>query len=85
MPLAAVTAAIVEQSAEAATATQAFEGAIVNVQFVWPKAEAAAKKRIPIAVVTKRRNLFFTIPPTPSEMCELARINPLGLGEGRTI
>ena len=84
MPPPPMTAAIFEQSAEAATATQAFEGAEVNVQY-WPRAEEAAKQRLPAAVVTRRRNLFFTIAQLPAAMCKSARINRLGPGAERLI
>ena len=76
MPPPPITAAIVEKSAEAAKATQAFEGAAVKVQFVQfcPKAEAAAKQRLPTAVVTKRKNLAFTIAPPLAAMCKSVHI-----------
>jgi uncharacterized protein GlcG (DUF336 family) len=80
MPPPPVTAAIVEKSAEAATATQAFEGAVVTVQFVWPKAEAAAIQRLPTAVVKKRRNLLFRITLIPAAICASALINRLSPG-----
>ena len=84
MPPPPMTAAIVEQSAEAATATQAFVGAVVGVQF-WPKAEAAAKQRFPAAMVKKRSNLLLIITPKPVAIVKSSLINRFGLGTERRV
>jgi hypothetical protein len=48
----------------------------------WPRAEGAAKQRLPAAVVTKSSKLFFTIADTPVAMCMSAHINRLGSRRG---
>lgn len=82
MPPPEIVATILVPSAEQATADHASMGAEVSAQF-WPKAGAAARQRLPIAMMKERRNLFFTITPTPVAMCMSSHINRLSPGAER--
>ena len=84
MPPLETVATILVPSPEHATADQALVGAEVSIQF-WPRAEEAAKKRLPAAMVTRRRNLVFIIAQLSAAMCRSALINRLGPGAERLI
>jgi hypothetical protein len=78
MPPASTGAKILVPFVEHATEFQGSLGAEVNVQF-WPKAGAAAHKRLPIAAVKKRENLLIRITLIAAAICKsafIARFSP---------